>query len=244
MGLMDNIQKDVQRITTEARGFSVPVLFSVTDGVTVTSVTCNAIAVKHNISIDETTGDIRTGIVSNSRTVRVTVSELALKAKNYPVRNTNNHVDLIGNQVTWTDVSGVQATYVVKEQYPDETTGCIVLFLGTYGAVTPPGRIIIGWMQAVIAVEIKTTPNTANVQTLPNGDTIPVEYALNNDGTLTIPYMVGRVKLEPFMMDNMPIQNMPFDSATGKFDASIYGGFIPDVNIISINASIPIWRPS
>lgn len=240
---MDYIREDLQRITTDTNEFAVPVLFSVTDGVTITSVTCNAIATKHNIVVDETTGLVSTGLMTNGRNVRIAVSELALKALSYPVRTVNNFVSLIGHTVTWKDVSNVQITYVIREQYPDETTGLIVLQLGNYGVLTPPGRLIIGWMPAMIEVLIVASPNPANTQTLANGDIIPKEYALNLDGTLTIPYLVNRNVLTPFVFDNVVTQDVTYNKTTGTFDGSVIGGFQTN-NYITINASVPIWQPS
>lgn len=234
MGLIAQIQNDVKTITTKGDDFALPVIFSVTNGVTVTTVTCNAIAVKHSIEVyDEEMRAI-------GRNARVTVSELALRELDYPVRDTNNRVTLLGNLVTWTDVSGIQATYSIRHHYPDETLGLTVCFLSEYGAVTPPGRVIIGWIVSEFTLTIVATPD-GSTQTLANGDAIPAQYALNNDGTLTIPYVGGYEVLTPFIIDNGVIQDMPYNKTTGTFDNSRYGGFLID-NLISFNASIPIWK--
>jgi hypothetical protein len=41
-------------------------------------------------------------------------------------------VALQGHKVAVADSTGVVKNYVVREQYPDETIGLIVLILGTY----------------------------------------------------------------------------------------------------------------
>jgi hypothetical protein len=238
MNLISRIQKDLQQITTNTGGTPavVPVIFSVTDGTTVTTATVNAIAVKHHLTIDPNSGEAVVG-----KNIRVTVSEKALVAANYPVRNNNNCVSLINHNVTWTDISGVQATYTVNTQFPDEITGSIVLFLADYATITPPGRLIIGWIQSPFTIVITNTPNPSITQTLANGDTIPVQYALNTDGTLTIPYMAGYTLLEPFFMDNSGYQNISYIKSSGTFNGSAFGGF-SGVNVITFNASIPIWQ--
>lgn len=235
MGLIGNIQQDAQRITTDLSGFAVPILFSITNGETVVSKQCKGTAFKHHLSISEQ------GTVVNSRNARVTISELELIAQGFPVRDSNNRVALKNCMVTWTDISGIQATYTIREQYPNEVTGLIVCQLGEYGTISPPGRTIIGWIVSPFTVEVKTSPDTAITQTLANGDVIPVEYALNTNGTLTIPYLAGYPVLTPFMLDGSPMQSMPYDRATGTFDNSANGGFYPDVNLIAFNASIPVW---
>jgi hypothetical protein len=104
-------------------------------------------------------------------------------------------------------------------------------------------RTVIGWKVCRVDVQVVTTPD-GSTQTLGNGEVIPLQYALNNDGTLTIPYLatvVGIEVLTPFIIDNGVIMNEPYDSATGTFDNSVNGGFIPDVNIISFNASLPLY---
>lgn len=233
---MTQIQEDVRDFLADSETApTLPVLFSVTDGTLVVQATVNALAIKHALYVNETGRNVAIG-----RDARVSVSELALRAENYPVRDTNNQVSLKGHLLTWTDISGVQATYEIAWQMPDETTGLIRCHLAEYGAVTPPGRLIIGWIAAPIDIQVVTTPD-GSTQTLANGDIIPLQYALNNDGTLTIPYLVDRVVLTPFMLDGSPIQDMPYDRETGTFDNSANGGFLPDINRIAINASIPVW---
>ena len=69
----------------------------------------------------------------------------------------------------------------------------------------------------------------------------PSEKALNPDGTITVPYLTsvtGIVVLTPFMIDEVPIQNIPY--AAGVFDYSAGGGFLVG-NKIAFNASLPLW---
>jgi hypothetical protein len=239
MGLMDAIRRDVSDITSNANDFATEVLFAVTDGETVTQETINAVAVKHHVVYDPSTG--ATSV--NGKQARVTVSELACNDAEYPVRDTNNHISLIGHTVTWEDINGTQATYTIKETHPNETTGLIVCILAEKGTVTAPGRLIIGWTYAALEILIVNEVDESEVIELPNGDTIPKQYVLNDDGTLTIPYLAENQLnvLAGFYFDNVSQNSCPYDSATGTFDGSGFGGFLVD-NQIAFNAVIPIWQ--
>ncbi len=233
MGLVDQIQKDVQQITSDLGGFATSLIFFVTNGQTVVTATCNGIAVNHNLAVNEY------GIDINSKTARVTVSELALRALSYPLRDSNNRVSLKEHRVTWTDISGIQATYIIREQFPNGQTGLIRCTLGEFAVATPPGRTIISWMVCPIHLTVVETPNPAITQQLDNGDIIPAEYALNDNGTLTIPYMIGYTALTPFILEQEPVDNFPYNRATGTF-----GSLTPSFNIgnkVSFNASLPVW---
>lgn len=236
MGIRDLIQADVKTILTNTGDFAHPVIFSVTGGSMVTTVTCNAMAYKHNIVWQD---GMRIRV--NSLNARVTVSELALKALGYPVRDTNNQVHLIGHRVTWTDISGVQITYTVTENYPNEVTGVILCRLSPIAVATPPGRVIIGWISSRFDLEVVETVDPDVKIELANGDEINAQYTLNDDGTLTIPYLVGYNVLTPFMIDGGIVQIEPYDIETGTFDNSVNGGFLP-TNKVSFNASIPVWQ--
>lgn len=97
---------------------------------------------------------------------------------------------------------------------------------------------IFNYKPGKIHVIVTETPNPANTQTLANGAVIPVEYSLNLDGTLTIPYLVDYEAediLTPFMLNNDPYNDMPF--AAGTFDNSANNGF-NDLSDIMINVTL------
>lgn len=101
---------------------------------------------------------------------------------------------------------------------------------------------IFNYKPGRIHVLVTETPNPANTQVLVNGVEIPVEYALNLDGTLTIPYLIGFAAnsiLTPFMLNNDPYNSMPFDPVTGTFDNSANNGF-NDLSEIDINVTLPL----
>jgi hypothetical protein len=231
MGIMSEAAEDALDILNQE---GEDCIFTVTDGVTVVSVTCKALPAAYGFKFDN-------GFEAPSigKTARLTVSVLALEALNYPVRNNAGKVALKGHQITYTDVSGEQATYKVAEQFPNALTGLIVLQLSESAMAAPPGRTIIGWKSCAIYLKIVETPD-GSTQTLINGDTIPAQYPLNDDGTLTIPYIAEYNVLTPFMYAQFPIDNLPYDIATGTFDNSAENGFSLNANC-GFNAVIPIF---
>lgn len=224
-----DVQEDIEREGEDC-------IFSVVSGVTVVSKTVKAIPTAYS---DLFSGDYGDGNVV-AKIARLMVSELALKAVGYPVRNTANKVALKGHRITYTDISGSQATYIVKEQYPNGLTGLIRLDLSDYVVSTPPGRTIIGWISQAIYFQIVETPN-GDMQTLANGDEIPTQYALNEDGSLTIPGIAGWNALTPFMYSQFPIDNMPYDMSGGTFtmpegsEGFVIGAYC------GVNVSIPLY---
>jgi len=128
MGLTEQIQQDLLAITTNANDFGVSLTFTAPTSPVIV-VTTTGTAKRHHLEFDEM------GMVKgNSLNATCTISELALRALSYPVRNTNGDVTFKGHLVTWTDITGSAITYAINEWFPDETTGLIVLILGDYGA--------------------------------------------------------------------------------------------------------------
>lgn len=206
-------------------------IFVVTNGETVVTATVKAMPASYQKLVGVDFGE-----PMSIKTARLMVSELSLTAEDYPVRNSNNRVSMKGHRITYTDVSGEQATYIVTEQFPNNLTGLIVLQLGEYAVSTPPpGKLIIGWAYAPIVIEIRETPD-GTTQELPNGDIIPKQYALNGDGTLTVEGIAGWQVLTPFMLSQFPFQDMPYNVTSGTFDNSANGGFVygsdAEVNVV------------
>lgn len=206
-------------------------------------VTITGYASKHSLLVNEL-GFIQV----NSKKASISVMESALIAVGYPTRNTDGSLMTFARHlITFTDVSGLTVTYIVQEgdRRSNESLGILMFTLGVYQPIVPlPVRTIYGWRACPIQVVIVSVVNPLNVQILGNGDTIPVEYVLNEDGTLTIPYLIsvpGIQVLVPFVLNNNPIGNMPYDSMTGTFNgASISRGFRVG-NQISFNASLPVY---
>lgn len=86
-------------------------------------------AVKHFGSFDSDGNQV------NTKNVRATVDESVLTSLGYPVRTNKKgipEVALIGHKVSYVDSSGNLTHYVVRENFPDENLGLIVLVLGDY----------------------------------------------------------------------------------------------------------------
>lgn len=111
---------------------------------------------------------------------------------------------------------------------------------------TPPtGGQVYGWKVCKIIAYLVAEPDPLHTQQLANGDIIPVEYAANEDGTITIPELIsypGIDVLTPFTVDNVvcPVTlNTDSDSVDyGKI--TIEAGFIIG-NYIEFNASLPLY---
>jgi len=121
MGMMEQAAADLLQITTG--DFGTDILFTPPTG---SPKTIKGIGVKHHLKYDEY------GAPISSKTTRISVSELALNAVGYTVRNVNKEVALIGHLVAWTDVVGNSWTYKIKITIPGETLGSIVCILDDY----------------------------------------------------------------------------------------------------------------
>lgn len=89
-------------------------------------VAIKGLAPVHHLSFDTE------GQTVNSKNAHVTVSEQSLNDVSFPCRNAKGEVYLVGVLISFSDSSGVSKTYVVKENFADDTIGVIVLNLGKY----------------------------------------------------------------------------------------------------------------
>lgn len=237
MNLLTTVNRDIQQILST--DFAQNIIFTPPLGV---PVTVTGYAGKHSINVNEL------GFITvNSKEARITITEAFLVAKGYITRGSDdNLLSFAGHLVTWTDVSEKTMTYIVQKgkSAPDETVGTISFVLGYYKVGTPPpARIIYGWSDCVVKANIVSVVDPLNVQVLGNGDTIPLEYVRNNDGTITIPYLAlypGINILTPFMLNSRPIQGMLFNPSTGTFNNAAHGGFNIG-NKTEFNATLPIF---
>lgn len=250
MGIMDEVAEDVQDILDKE---GQPCIFSVTDGTTVFSVTCKAVPAAYHKSFDMDYAGEYQPPQQVSKTARVMVSEKALTALGYPVRNTADRVALKGHNITYTDsLTNKQNTYVVAEQYPNYLTGLIWLQLSDFAVETPPGRTIISWVSALIEIVVVDGTPSPETQELQNGDLIPIEYNLNAGGevladgrlavagTLTIPYLEGYRITTPVMYEQFAIDNMPYDIPNGTLNNNDSSGISVGAKI-GLNAVIPLF---
>jgi len=109
--------------------------------------------------------------------------------------------------------------------------------------ITPPVDPITSYIWEVYEIQayIVATPDPLVTQILGNGVEIPLQYAINLDGTITIPYLAtvaGMQVVAPFVLDNNILQNVVYTDGEGIFDNSANGGFLLG-NVINFNASLP-----
>lgn len=121
--LIELAKRDAKRFVTNG-GFEEPLTIATPNGVLTIALT--GWATKHHISFDADGNQI------NAKNVHVTLNEELLTTLGYPVRNARGEVNLMGHLVSFADSSKVIKNYIVRENYPDEVLGLIVLILGDY----------------------------------------------------------------------------------------------------------------
>lgn len=123
MNLIEQARKDLLKITTnKSSGFAVDITF---DNKDYNIVTVQGIYTKHSNQIDP-----QTGLSVTSKNCSVSVSEAALVAAGYTVRDTNKKlVNMYGHFVRFIDSTGEEGLYKIIEQRPDETVGLLVFIL-------------------------------------------------------------------------------------------------------------------
>jgi hypothetical protein len=89
-------------------------------------VTVQGLGLIHHLTFDTD------GAPVNSKQVHVTATEIALNAAGITVRNAKNEVMMVNTLVKFADVTGIEKTYIIKENFADETIGVIFLMLGKY----------------------------------------------------------------------------------------------------------------
>lgn len=120
MGLIAQAQADILRYTTSGTDFGVVISLVAPNGATATVTGYHA---RHHLGVDTD------GNAVNSRTANAAISEYALNAVNYPIRDSNGVVNLTGHKVNVADSTGIIRAYVVQTSIPDETIGLITMTL-------------------------------------------------------------------------------------------------------------------
>lgn len=121
--LFSIIKRDAKRIINLG-GYQISLTLSTKNGSKVIEIM--GWGVKHHISFDSDGNQV------NTKNARATIDEDVLVANAYPVRNAKGEVSMIGHLISFADSSKVIKTYRVRESFPDETLGLIVLTLGDY----------------------------------------------------------------------------------------------------------------
>jgi hypothetical protein len=124
MSLLDLIKRDANVITKNLADFG--------ESITVINREAQSFPVaglhtKHHLGFDiETAQEIHT------LKAHVCISEQELVAAGCTVRDASNKVDMKDFRVLASDANGVQTKYVVREIFPNDKVGVIVLILGAH----------------------------------------------------------------------------------------------------------------
>ncbi|WP_300440687.1 hypothetical protein [Christiangramia sp.] len=121
--ILQAAKADAKKIITSG-GFEVDITLSTPSGDKTFLTT--GLGSKHHLSFDTD------GMPMSSKQAHVCVDEQVLLDNDYPVRNANGEIDLYKHKVSFKDSSGIVKSYVVREQFPNETLGLITLILGDW----------------------------------------------------------------------------------------------------------------
>ncbi len=105
---------------------------------------------------------------------------------------------------------------------------------------TPNNPVQIGWRVCKVLCNVVSSPDPSNVQVLANGVTIPIEYSLNLDNTVTIPYLniVSASVLSRFLLNGQYYEGNFY--INGNIDTTIAGSLgLGDQ--LEFDASLPIY---
>lgn len=123
MGLSDIARRDFADITGNTDEFGVPFTLTAPDD---TELETAGYSTVHNLDFS------MSGEMVNARKAYVSVAESKLADASYPYRDTSGRIAMQNHKVDTTDANGTVLNWIVKEFYPDETLGNIVLILGKY----------------------------------------------------------------------------------------------------------------
>lgn len=121
--LFELVKKDAKRFIN-SQGYQVDIEMTTPDNTQ--TINISGWAVKHHVSFDSDGNQV------NTKTVRATVDESVLSSLGYPVRTLKGEIRLINHVVSFKDSSGELKSYIVRENFPDENLGIIVMLLGDY----------------------------------------------------------------------------------------------------------------
>lgn len=121
--LFDIVKRDAKSFINSG-GYQIDIRLISKDGLK--TINISGWAVKHFGSFDSDGNQV------NTKNVHVTIDEDILKGLGYPVRNSKNEISLLQHKVSFKDSSGDLKDYIVRENFPDENLGLILLILGDY----------------------------------------------------------------------------------------------------------------
>lgn len=122
----DLVTRDVQRMTGNVGAWGDVLTFTSPLGVVAV---INGIHTKHHLGVDAELQKL-----VNTKNAHCSFSEKFLVDAGYPLRDANGIVDLAKHKVSVVDSTGTLCTYMVTENFPDETIGFICCILSDWKA--------------------------------------------------------------------------------------------------------------
>jgi hypothetical protein len=124
MSLLAQAKADIEQISSDPDGFSAELTFTSPEAETAT---IRGLFTEHHMAVDTD------GNTVNSKNAHISFSEKFLVDAGYPVRNSAGNV-FVKDHLVRVVVSpiGIDKTYVIRENYPDEALKFIVCILGDY----------------------------------------------------------------------------------------------------------------
>ena len=124
MSLLAQAKADIEQITSDPDGFSAELNFTAPAGETAT---IRGLFTEHHLGFDTDGNRV------NAKNSHASFSEKFLTDLNYPVRNADGKVYVKDHKVRVVVPGlGINRTYVIRENFPDETLGFIVCILGDF----------------------------------------------------------------------------------------------------------------
>jgi len=125
MSILDQARLDLEQISGNLNDFGVSITITPID-TEIDPVTVPGFNTKHY------TGFNLDGVRVSTKTASVAISENQFVNIGFVIRNANNEVEMKNFLVSVFDSTGFTRNYIVRESYPDESLGLIVLILGDY----------------------------------------------------------------------------------------------------------------
>lgn len=113
-------RQDIEDITTNTNEWAKALSFIAPTGETAT---INGVHVKHHMPVEDD------GDIVNSRVARATFVWKLLEDQGYPTTK-NDALNFDKHQLSVADSTGTQKHYIIREWFPDITTGLVVCILG------------------------------------------------------------------------------------------------------------------
>lgn len=124
MSLLDLARRDYNNHITNLSGAGVNLTFTTPDKSV--SVVVRGVAMSRSLSFDTDGQEV------NSKKVHITFTESDLEDAGYTVRGVDNRVSLYKHLVSYVDSTGSEKTFVIVQDFPDETLDLITCILGEY----------------------------------------------------------------------------------------------------------------